>query len=141
MQLLFNNAISNSEFSVNSKLADVTQVIKKKDPLHQMIYRPVHCFGSGFRHIENKLPPYLCGYRKGSSTYYALLSLTERWIKILDDKGFGGAVLMHLSKAFDSLNPELLIAKLSAYGFYNKSLKLIQYYPTTQQTFVLMKTS
>ena len=33
---------------------------------------------------------------------------------------------MDVSKAFDTLNHELLIAKLSAYGFTNESLKLIE---------------
>ena len=126
MQLLFNNAISNSEFPENLKLADVTPVFKKKDPLDKTNYRPVSVLPSVSKiferlmqkqineHIKNKLSPYLCGYRKGFSTQYALLSLIERWKKILDEKGFGGAVLMDLSKAFDTLNHELLIAKLSA---------------------------
>ena len=57
-----------------------------------------------------------------------LLSLIERWKKIFDDKGFGETVLMDLSKAFDTLNYELSVAKLSAYGFYNESLRLIQFY-------------
>ena len=48
--------------------------------------------------------------------------------KTLVEKGFGGAVLMDLSKAFDTLNHELLISKLSAYGFNNESLKLIRSY-------------
>ena len=61
----------------------------------------------------------------GFSTQCALLFLIEPWKKILDVEGFGGAVLMNLSKAFDTLNHELLIAKLSAYGFNNESLKLI----------------
>ena len=33
LQLLFNNKISNNEFRENSKLADVTSVFKKKEPL------------------------------------------------------------------------------------------------------------
>ena len=45
--------------------------------------------------------------------------------KTLDEKGFGGVVLMDLSKAFDTLNYKLLVAKLSADGFNNESLKLI----------------
>ena len=40
---------------------------------------------------------------------------------------------MDLSNAFDTLNHELLIAKLSAYGFNNQSLKLIQSYLTNRQ--------
>ena len=83
-------------------------------------------------HLKNKLSPYLCGYRKGFSTQYALLSLIEHWKKILDEKGFGGGVFIDLSKAFDTLNHELLIAKLSAYSFNNESLKLIQSYLTNR---------
>ena len=62
------------------------------------------------------------------STQYTLLFLIERSKKILDEKGFHGAVLMDLSKAFDTLNHELLIAKLSAYCFNKESLKLRQFY-------------
>ena len=60
------------------------------------------------------------------------MSLIERSKKILDEKGFGGAVLMDSTKAFDTLNHELLIAKLSAYGFNNESLKLIRSYLTNR---------
>ena len=45
--------------------------------------------------------------------------------KVLDNKGYVGAVLMDLSKAFDTINHELLIAKLHAYGFDKNALKLI----------------
>ena len=55
-----------------------------------------------------------------------LVSLIEKWKNISDDKGFGGAVLMDLSKAFDTLSHELLIAKLHVYGFNRDSLKLIK---------------
>ena len=48
--------------------------------------------------------------------------------KNFDDKGYGGAVLMDLSKAFDTLNHGLLIAKLSAYGFEYDALKFIYSY-------------
>ena len=43
-------------------------------------------------------------------------------------KGFAGAILMDLSKAFDCLNHELLIAKLEAYGFSRSALKLVYDY-------------
>ena len=64
--------------------------------------------------------------QKGFSTQYALLSLLKRWKKILDKKGFGGAALMDLLKAFDTLNHELLIAKFIGLVLNNESLKLIQ---------------
>ena len=70
----------------------------------------------------------MCGYRKGFSSEHALLSLIENWKKVLDKKGFGGAVLMDLSKAFDTIKHDLLIAKLYAYGFNKESLKLLLNY-------------
>ena len=66
-------------------------------------------------YTTNNLSPYLCGYRKGCNTYQALVSLIEKQKKILVGEGFGGMVLMGLSKAFDTLNHKLLIAKLHKY--------------------------
>ena len=74
------------------------------------------------------MSPYLRGYRKGFNTQYDLLSLIEKWKKTLDNKGYTGAILMDLSKAFDTINHELLIAKLYAYGFSKDSLKIISSY-------------
>ena len=79
---------------------------------------------------DNVLTPHLCGYRKGFSTQQALLSLMEKWKNILDKKGYERVVLMDLSKAFDTLNHNLLIAKLHAYGFTIELAKLIKSYLT-----------
>ena len=62
--------------------------------------------------VEEHLSAYLCGYRKGFSTKQALLSLLERRENVLDKKGYGGAVLMGLSKTFGTfLNHALLIGQ------------------------------
>ena len=79
-------------------------------------------------HIVHFLSPYLCGYRQGFSAQHALMTLIENWKKTLDQKGFGGAILMDLSKAFDTLNHELLLTKLNAYGYDKNSLKSIHNY-------------
>ena len=57
-----------------------------------------------------------------------MVFLIEKWKKVLDDKAFRGAVLMDLSKAFNTLNHELLSAKRHAYGFNRDWLKLINDY-------------
>ena len=57
--------------------------------------------------VDKYLSPYLRGYRKDFSTEQALLSLTENWKLLLDKQGYGGAVLMELSKAFDTLNHDI----------------------------------
>ena len=46
----------------------------------------------------------------------------------MDYDGHAGAVLMDLLKAFDTINHELLIVKLHAYGFINETLTLIASY-------------
>ena len=76
-------------------------------------------------YMNEYLSPHLCGYRKGFSKQTALSSLIEKWKQILDSKSYGVAVLMDLSKAFDTIKHELLIAKLIAYGFTEKSLTVI----------------
>ena len=43
----------------------------------------------------------------------------------VDEGGYTGALLMDLSKAFDCIDHELLIAKLHACGFTKKPLKLV----------------
>ena len=79
-------------------------------------------------YMENFLFPYLCRYRKDFNTQQALLALTENWKIVLDNKRFGGAVLIDLSKAFDTINHDLLATKLDACSFSNDSLKLLYSY-------------
>ena len=54
--------------------------------------------------------------------------MIETWNDVLDGKGYGGAVLMDLPKAFATINYEL--AKLHAYELTNKLLRLIKSYIT-----------
>ena len=97
--------------------------------------------GQIYDYISGKLSPYLCGYRKGYSAQHALISLIEHWRTALDKKGYAGAVLMDLSKAFDCINHELLLAKLHAYGFSIKALKTIKAYLSNRKQRVKVNTS
>ena len=70
----------------------------------------------------------LCGFRSKHNTQHALLYLLKAWQQCLDKTGLVGTILMDLSKAFDSLPHDLIIAKLSAYGLSKQSLKLLSSY-------------
>ena len=54
--------------------------------------------------------------------------MLELWKEALDKGKPVGAIFMDLSKAFDTLNHDLLITKLEAYGFSKNSLNYIQSY-------------
>ena len=53
------------------------------------------------------------------------MKLMESWRRSLDSRNYSGAVLIDISKAFNTINHDLLIIKLHAYGFNKKSLELI----------------
>ena len=55
---------------------------------------------------------------------HVLLMLIERRKFCLDMQGFTGS-LMDLSKAFDTIKHELIIAKLHAYGFSMEALQVL----------------
>ena len=57
-----------------------------------------------------------------------LLRLTENRKAALDSNLFTGAVLMDLSKAFDCIPHNLIIAKLLAYGFSFETLAFLNSY-------------
>ena len=59
----------------------------------------------------------ITGFRKGYSTESCLIAMIGKCKKVLDKRQCAGALLTDLSKAFDCLNHELLIAKLEAYDF------------------------
>ena len=140
-QIWKNEIVQGGKFASQLKVGDITPLHKKLENILKENYRPVSLLPVVSKlferlmqkqmksFIEKFLSPYLCGYRKGFNTQYALLSMIEKWKKCLDGKGgFAGAILMDLSKAFDTINHELLIAKLEAYGFDENALKLMSSY-------------
>ena len=78
--------------------------------------------------FEQFLSKYQYGFRKGFSAQHSLLSMLEKWKSAADNKKVFDALLTDLSKAFDYLSHDLLIAKLNAYGFRMAALRLIQNY-------------
>ena len=58
---------------------------------------------------------------------------TETWKRCLDINGIAGTILIDLSKAYDCIPHDLLIAKLEAYGFGKNALKLVYSYLTNRK--------
>ena len=59
--------------------------------------------------------------------------MLEIWKKVLDKGGYICAIFMDLSKAFDTLNHNLLIAKLGADGFETDALRYMKSYLTNRK--------
>ena len=75
--------------------------------------------------MESFLSSILCGFRKAYNTQHPLFKLLHSWRKELDQKRFVGTVLMDLSKAYDCIPHDLLIAKLECYGIDKIILSLL----------------
>ena len=54
--------------------------------------------------------------------------MLEKWKKAIDKAEYVSALFMDLSKAFDTINHDLLLAKLKAYRFLLDAVKLIHSY-------------
>ena len=71
-------------------------------------------------YFEKYFSLFMAMYRKSYSTQQVLIRLLEEWREKLDKNFVVSAVLMDLSKAFDCIPHDLIIAKLAAYGIRKK---------------------
>ena len=136
MQVLM--ILSKNLISILPKKANITSVFKKGDRNSKDNYMPVsilpniskifeRCiFRQLYSFIFEFLSKYQCGFRKiYSTTQHCLLAMLEKWKSALDKGKSFGALLTDLSKAFDCLPDELLLAKLHVYRFSIAALSLI----------------
>ena len=134
--------IENGSFPVNLKNADVTRIFKKLERILKTNYRAISIlptlskvyekifYQQIYEYFGNNFSKYLGGFRKGHSTQHCLLYMLENLKKAMDKGLSTGILLTDLTKAFDCISHELLIAKFHAYGFSYSSLKLIYDYLT-----------
>ena len=124
---IFNQCVDTSEFPDDAKLEEVVPLNKKDDNLNMNNYRPVSILPSMSKVLEkiilHKMSQFLreildrriAAYRRGYSCQDVLLKLIDDWSGALEKRKHVGAVFMDLSKAFDCLPHQLLVAKLKAY--------------------------
>lgn len=120
------------------KKAKIIPVFKKGDRLLISNYRPISILSSISKIIErlfaNRLNNYLnkfnllFGFRAGSSTGLALLSLTDYIRKSIDSGLLVGSVFLDFTKAFDTINHNTLFYKLGFYGITGPALPFLQNY-------------
>ena len=129
-----NNSLSEGLFSDSLKRANITPEHKKNDPPDKENYRPVSIlpllskvseraiFNQFSEYMQKFLNKIFCGFHKAHSTQHALFGLLQVWQKELDISGNFSTILIDLSKAYDCIPHDLLIAKLEAYRLDKISL-------------------
>ena len=149
----FNSAIQTGVFPQTAKLADVVPLFKKGVRQDKANYRPCSLLSAISKifgrlmlsqmhnFMKNILSIFLCGFTKGMNAQNCLVFMVEMCKKSLDKGNKYGVLLTDLSKAFDCLLHDLLIAKLDAYGFDYLSLKLIYSYLTDRKQRVRINSS
>ena len=83
--------------------------------------------------MQSKFLKYLTGFRKSHNTQNSLVRMIECWKAKLNSGSKVGVLIMDLSKAFNSLNHELLFTKLNAYGLDSNSVIFMKNYLTNRK--------
>ena len=133
----YNNCVAIGIFPDCFETAEVIPTYKKDKPTDKTNYRPISILSNISKiyerlmhdnmsnYFNDVLSKFQCGFRKGFGAQNCLLYMIETLRKPRDKHGVFAAVMANLSKAFDCISHELLIAKLNAYGFDETSLKVI----------------
>ena len=132
--------IANLSLPDEWKCGNLTPVFKKDEDTPKENYRPVSVLTAWSKVYEKviydklyntfcrHLSQNLSGFLKNHSCCPALLKMTEDWRRSLDNRESAMAVAVDLPKDFDSINHNLLLAKLKAYGLSQSALSLVSSY-------------
>ena len=145
LTVVSNQIFTTGIFPVNLKTAEIHPFLKAGDPLLATNYRPISLLTSISKIFEknifNQLTNYLSlnniltdsqyGFRKNHSTQSAALELIDRLMISMDKGKTLLAIFLDFSKAFDTLDHEILLYKLKYYGIKDKDLF---YFVITSQT-------
>ena len=139
---IFNQSVQQGIFPDLLKQAKVLPFYKKSEDYLFCNYRPVSLLPSVSKVFErimyNQMYDYFTqlkifykgqyGFRQYHSTELATLELVDRITYVMDRNMLPLNIYLDLSKAFDTLDHEILIAKLGYYGFDSSSLNLMKNY-------------
>ena len=140
LTVTINHSLRENIFPEELKRSEVIPSYKELDPLKKENYRPVSLLPRVSKasekiiykqintYMEDKLSKCLTGFRKSYGTQHVLVAMLEKWKKAVDNEEYVSALFLDLSKAFGTINHDLLLAKLKAYGFSSNSLKLMHSY-------------
>lgn len=129
-------------FPVELKRGKIVPVFKKGDCAIISNYRPICILPFLSKVFEklldirianyinkfNILTPSQFGFRAAYFTELALLSLTDKLKKAIDVGYYAGSVFVDFTKAFDTINHNILFMKLEAIGATGPALLLIKNY-------------
>ena len=127
---IINLCFSQGKFPKIFKEAIVIPIFKKGERIELPNYRPIslllifckilekciHSRVMDFIVEKRVLSPKQFGFQKGLSTELAINSLLYNIIDSLENKEIGFCILLDFAKAFDTVNHEILLAKLEYYG-------------------------
>lgn len=83
---------------------------------------------TAFLNSNDTLYDYQFGFRKHHNTTDALITITDRLYKCIDNGKYALTLFIDLKKEFDTVNHELLIKKLDHYGITGPTLNWIYDY-------------
>ena len=123
----FNLSFITGVFPSLLKTAKVVSVLNSK--LNYSNYRPIfvlsniekilkelmYTFLYSFLDYNNIIYDLQFGFRQQNSTFYALINITENIRKALDDGNIGCGIFVDLQKAFETVDHQILLAKLNHY--------------------------
>ena len=109
-----------------SVLSQVNKVFEKF--LHKRLYKYLSKF--------KILYEYQFGFREGHSTTQALVEITDRLKKAIDAKELTCGIFIDLTKAFDTVDHNILLDKMHYYGIRGNVHNLFKSYLSNRQQYV-----
>ena len=150
MRYIFNLSIEKGIFPDQYKIAKVTPLFKKGDNVLMDNYRPISvlpCFSKILeRIIYNRLYSFFSennilykkqfGFQKQHSTDHAIDHLVNEILKSFESNCYTLGVFIDLTKAFDTVDHNILLKKLFHYGVRGNNLKLLQSYLQNRKQYI-----